>query len=349
MEDSNSKKIVIAIDLCGGDNAPLAVCNGVEQFILKMKSLNITKFGFIFVGNKHSKSLLKPELLKNNEFIETEEQVLQSDKPLSVARNKKTSMAICILAVRDKKAHACMSAGNTGALMAMSKLYFKPIPGITRPAISTIVPTKKNPTILLDMGANLVCDSDNLFEFAIMGSAFIKAAFNIKNPTIGLLNIGSEETKGTELVQDASKKIKNSLMSKNFIGYVEGNDINTGDVNVVVTDGFTGNIVLKAIEGIGKLMKHYLKQHFSATILAKIGYLLAKPELTKLVQKIDPNNYNGALFLGLEGIAIKSHGSANSKGIANAIEVAYKLAKKDLIENINSEINQIILKNNDSD
>ena len=338
----SNEKITIAVDLMGGDKAPAVVCDGVKYFCNNILLNSFKEFSFIFVGNGFSKTLLDKKILQENEFIETSEYVLSSDKPSAVIRNKNTSMAICIKLVADKRANACMSAGNTGALMAMSKLYFKTINGITRPAISTIVPTKNQPAVLLDMGANLICNSQNLFEFAIMGIAFAKSAFDIDKPSVGILNIGSEDTKGNEIVQKASEMIRGSKMSSNFVGYVEGNDINLGDVNVVVTDGFTGNIVLKAIEGIGSLIKYYLKKHFQASIFAKIGYLFAKKELTKLGEKIDPNNYNGALFLGLDGIAIKSHGSANAKGIANAINVAYKLAKQDIIQKINNEIKNIV-------
>jgi len=339
-ERTGGKKIVLAIDLMGGDNAPKAVCEGVEKFYNELK--NKQEISFMLIGNAESKTLVSEQILAISTFIETEEFIKTSDKPASVIRNKNTSMAMCIRAVADGLAMACMSAGNTGALMAMSKLYFKTIEGISRPAISTIMPTKNQPTVFLDMGANLVCDSDNLFEFAIMGTAFAKAAFDIKEPKIGILNIGSEETKGNDMVQKAAEKIRASALGVNFVGYVEGNDINTGDVNVIVTDGFTGNVVLKAIEGMGKLIKYYVKQHLMSSLLSKLGALLAYRQLKKLGEKLDPNNYNGALFLGLDGIAIKSHGSANAKGIANAISVCHKLAKQNVVSKINDEIKRVL-------
>ncbi len=331
----NDETIRIAIDLMGGDKAPQCVMDGLKLFDRKNRDKNLS---YILVGNAELKAKICKKVMSRARFVETEEVVKSNDKPSLVIRNKKTSMAVCIALVADGEADVCMSSGNTGALMAMSKLYFKTIDGIDRPAICTLIPTRKEPSVFLDMGASLSYTSDNLVQYAMMGSVFASILFDIKEPKIGIINVGSEDNKGNEAIQQAAEMLKNSNLKDNFCGYIEGDQVTQGNVNVVVTDGFTGNVVLKAIEGSARLMKHFVTAAFKESLFAKIGYLFAKNSLSKMRDKINPNNYNGALFLGLNKIAIKSHGGADLYGIANAIKVSYTLARQDIVEKIKSKM-----------
>jgi glycerol-3-phosphate acyltransferase PlsX len=329
------KEVRIAVDLMGGDKAPIAVIEGIEIFNKSNANKNIH---FFLVGDISLKQAIPQSILSKSTFIETTEVVKAEDKPAQVIRNKKTSMAKCISLVAEGTADVCMSAGNTGALMAMSKLYFGTIDGVDRPAICTIIPTLNEPSVLLDMGANLTCTSSNLVQFATMGSVFAGILFNISEPKIGIVNVGSEDNKGNDVIQNASDALKQSQFKDNFIGFIEGDEITKGRVNVVVTDGFTGNVVLKALEGSGRLMRHFLKDAFQASFFAKLGYLFAKSSLEKMKEKINPNNYNGALFLGLNKVAVKSHGGADKYGIANAIKVSCTLAEQEIVDKIKSKM-----------
>jgi phosphate acyltransferase len=331
----NDRTIRIAIDLMGGDKAPQCVMDGLKLFDKKNRDKNLS---YILVGNAELKAKICKKVMSRARFVETDEVVKSTDKPSLVIRNKKTSMAVCIALVADGEADVCMSSGNTGALMAMSKLYFKTIEGIDRPAICTLIPTRKEPSVFLDMGASLSYTSDNLVQYAMMGSVFASILFDIKEPKIGIINVGSEDNKGNEAIQQAAEMLKKSNLKDNFCGYIEGDQVTQGNVNVVVTDGFTGNVVLKAIEGSARLMKHFVTAAFKESLLAKIGYLFAKNSLGKMRDKINPNNYNGALFLGLNKIAIKSHGGADLYGIANAIKVSYTLANQDIVEKIKNKM-----------
>lgn len=327
--------ITISVDLMGGDNAPLEVLNGIVTFAKSNANVKFALFGKI--TDKEREVLTQNNI--NFTYFEADDNVSSDDKPAHALRKKQnSSMALAIQAVRDGTANACVSAGNTGVLMAMSKIYLGLLENVDRPALCTSVPTKENCSVMLDMGANVDCDPENFYQFAIMGQAFIRSVYEISNPSVAILNIGEEDEKGNALVKTSYKLLKEKLSQEEFSGFIEGDSIALGKVNVIVTDGFTGNIALKTFEGSGKLMTYFLKKHFKSSILAKIGYILAKSALSSLFEKIDPNNYNGALLLGLKGISVKSHGGANAKGFANAIKVAYNLAKNDAISDIRKKL-----------
>lgn len=333
-------EFTIALDCMGGDKAPQIVIEGADIVASKHANINFLLFG-------DSKKVLPiinhcRHLKGRFDFIHTDEFVSSSEKP-SVALRKltKSSMRLAIDAVKEKRAMAVVSAGNTGALMAIAKLVLRTLPTISRPAIVTSVPNKKNKgTVLLDMGANIECDANLLFEFAIMGKAFANYALNIANPKIGVLNVGSEELKGNNHVQNVANMLKNSTMASNFCGYVEGDDIVKGEVDVVVTDGFTGNVALKTIEGTAKFISSVIKDGFTSSWLAKIGYILSSVSLNNAIKKIDPRMHNGAMLIGLNGIAVKSHGSTDAVGFANAIMVANNLIVNKINEKIIADLNQ---------
>ena len=330
-------KIIIALDAMGGDNAPDAVIKGAN-----LVTQNKKQFPDIFLriyGNKRIvKRLMEnyPDLLDKSELVHCEESIPANETISSVIRNyKDSSMRLAIYSVKEKQAHAIVSAGNTGALMAISKLTLKTLPQIHRPAIVGILPSATGKITMLDLGANTICNADYLYQFAIMGHAFAKILLNIPTPKIGLLNIGAEESKGMDSIKLAKNMIQNSFLAKNFHGYIEGNDIALGTVDVAVTDGFTGNALLKSIGGYGKLYKALIKQAITKNLISKLKYkLLFEGEFSKMSTALDNRYYNGAMLIGLNGVVVKSHGSMDEIGIANAIKSAYKLAKF----NINDEI-----------
>jgi glycerol-3-phosphate acyltransferase PlsX len=246
-------------------------------------------------------------------------------------------MRLAIDAVRDGHAAGVVSAGNTGALMAMAKFVLKTMPGIDRPAIASFFPTLRAESVMLDLGANLQCDANNLVEFAVMGNVFARTVLGVLEPTVGLLNVGSEDIKGHEALREAHAVLRDANMPGHFYGFVEGDDIAKGTVDVIVTDGFTGNISLKTIEGTVKLYSEFLRQTFSSSLLASLGYLLARPALRTLRARTDPRRYNGAIFLGLNGIAVKSHGGTDAFGFANAIGVAIDMLLHGAIEKIRED------------
>jgi glycerol-3-phosphate acyltransferase PlsX len=259
--------------------------------------------------------------------------VRSDDKPSSALRTgRNSSMRLAINAVQDGRALGVVSAGNTGALMAMAKFVMKTLPGIDRPAIATYFPTLRGESVMLDLGANVHCDAGNLVDFAVLGNAFARTILNIPEPTYGLLNVGSEDIKGHEALHEASAILKNAALPGRFVGFIEGDDIGRGTVDVFVTDGFTGNIALKTAEGTAKLINELVRRTFRSSIVAGLGYLLARPALRKLRKRVDPRRYNGAVFLGLNGIAVKSHGGTDAYGFANAIGVAVDMVKQDFID-----------------
>lgn len=332
-----SENIVISIDAMGGDNAPDAIIEGVA-----LSSRKHPKTRFMIYGDearckssleKHSKKL------KNYEFINTTAVVSNDDKPGQVIRNKETSMWQAVNAVKQGKADAVVSAGNTGALMAISKLALRTLQKIHRPAICTIMPTIKGRVVVLDLGANIECGPENLVEFAIMGEKFAKIVLGVENPKVGLLNIGSEDMKGREELQKASEILKTSFSDINFHGFVEANNIAEGLTDVVVTDGFTGNIALKSIEGTAKLVLKLTKKAFMGSVWGLIMGLLSKPIFKKVKKVMDPRLYNGAMFLGLNGLSVKSHGGADAFAFSIAVNNAIMSVKGDLNERIKDEIN----------
>ncbi len=333
----NKEKIIISLDAMGGDFAPHSVVYGAN---LVAKEKNDIKFIFFGDENKVKPLLKKCKFLNesNYELVHTSEYVDNNDKPAQALRKKESSMRLAISSVKDKKAHASISSGNTGALMVLSKLILKGLDGVHRPAIATVIPTMKSGCLCLDLGANVTCDEESLVQFAIMGSAYLNALDNsTERPIVKLLNIGSEDLKGNDLIKNTS-----ALMAEtkeiNYQGYIEPDRIFEHDADVVVTDGFTGNIFLKSIEGTAKFLGKSVKNTIKTSLLAKIGIIfMALPGL-KLKERLDPKSHNGAILLGLNGISIKSHGSANTRSFYHAIIRAYKLSKGDVIEKIKSSL-----------
>jgi phosphate acyltransferase len=243
-------------------------------------------------------------------------------KPTVALRIRGSSLRVAIDAVAGGEASGIVSAGNTGALMALSKIVLKTLPEVDRPALAAIGPSARGDVVMLDLGANVQCDARNLVEFAVMGDAFARAVLGLTAPSIGLLNVGSEELKGDDRVRAAAETLRDSHLGPNFRGFIEGHDITAGTVDVVVTDGFTGNVALKTGEGALKLMRDLLRQVFTSSVPARLGYLLARPALDRLREWMDPRRYNGAILIGLRGVVVKSHGGTDSVGFAHAVDVA---------------------------
>lgn len=337
---TNNRILTIALDCMGGDKAPQIVIEGADR----IASSNFNVKFLLFGDEKKIKPIINHcRFLKGRfELIHTSEVISSDEKPsIALRRFTKASMRLAIDAVKDNKSDVVISAGNTGALMAIAKVVLRPLEGIDRPAIVTAIPNRqKKATIFLDMGANVECDADVLFQFAVMGQAFARTTLKIENPKIGVLNIGSEELKGHDNVRNVANKIRNSILNKDFYGYVEGDDIAKGTVDVIVTDGFTGNITLKAIEGTAKFISNVIKDGFTSSIFAKIGYLFAMNSLRKSSKTVDPRYHNGAMLVGLNGVVVKSHGSTDALGFANAINVAISLVENKINEKIIAELKQ---------
>ncbi|MFK5949602.1 MAG: phosphate acyltransferase PlsX [Methylococcales bacterium] len=328
----------IAIDAMGGDFGPQVTIPASLKCLDANPNLNIILVGDEAVLNE----LLVGALAKFQDRLSirhASQQVEMDEKPQSALRSKKdSSMRVAINLVRDGQADACVSAGNTGALMAIARFVLKMIPGIDRPAIISTLPSTFGHTHILDLGANVDCTAEHLFQFAIMGEEVVKAVENIAEPRIGLLNIGEEDMKGNEQVKSAAKLLESS--SLNYIGYVEGNSINAGSVKVdlIVTDGFVGNVALKSIEGAAKLFATKLKQLFSKNIFTKCAALVAYPVLKLFKESIDPRLYNGASFIGLRGLVIKSHGGADELAFQTAIQLAEVEIVKDVTRKISDKV-----------
>ena len=247
-------------------------------------------------------------------------------------------MRIAVDLVKNRKADAVISAGNTGALLAISYIVLRTIDGISRPAMTAYFPTMKGKTAMLDLGANIECDPKNLIDFALMGSAFSRIILNSSNPSVGLLNVGEESQKGNSIIQDAAALLNNLENKVNYYGFVEGNDIAEGNVDVIITDGFSGNIALKTAEGTANLVTFLLERSFKSSIFSKIGYLLSKNGLKKMKDRVDPRKYNGAVLLGLNGIVVKSHGNTDPIGFSNAVKVGYEMVSGNFIEDLKRNI-----------
>ena len=330
------KKIVLAIDIMGGDFGPKATIEGVS-----MASKAYPNIKFILFGdkNKSKDELQKISNLKDYEFVHTNESISSSEQPVNALRKlKKSSMRLGINSIKLNECDGLVSAGNTGALMAISKFVLKTIKAIDRPAIAALMPTMKGQTVILDLGANVECSSENLVQFAIMGDMFSKSVLGIKNPKLGLLNVGSEQIKGNTVVKKTFDDLKKMNSKINFFGFVEGNDINKGIVDVIVTDGFSGNIALKTAEGVAELIFTFLKNAYASSLISKVGYLLSKPAINRFKTRIDPRKYNGAVLLGLNGIVVKSHGGTDAFGFSNAIGVAVSLIENSYVEEIKKKI-----------
>ena len=330
----------IALDAMGGDKAPESVVDGARRILKYYPHVR-----FIFFGNE---KLLGPlvarhrQLAINSTIHHTETVIAMHEKTaVALRQGRDSSMRMAIDAVADGRACAMVSAGNTGALMAIAKFVFKTLPGIHRPAITATVPSRQRPVVLLDMGANIDCNADYLVQFAMMGDAYARAFLGIEKPRIGLLNVGSEEMKGHDEVKEANRILRSGAIPIDYHGFVEGNDILEGTTDVVVTDGFTGNIALKTAEGASRLIYTTLKSAIENSFTAKIGYLLARPAIRMALRRFDPRKLNGAILLGLNGIAVKSHGSADGKSFANAIKVAITLVENNVNEKIMDELRRV--------
>lgn len=336
-----SAPLVLALDAMGGDYAPDMVLKGVK--IARKRYPNVH---FLLYGDEQLlEPLLTKKLRKICTICHTPDVITNDAKPSQAVRTgRKSSMWLAIQAVKNGEAAGVVSAGNTGALMAMAKLSLRTLPGIDRPAIATLLPTIRGETVMLDLGANTECAANNLVEFAVMGEVFARCLLGLARPTVALLNIGSEELKGTDSLRQASATLRTSAPeTMEFTGFVEGNDIGQGVVDVVVTDGFTGNVALKTAEGTAKLYSEYLRSAFQTNLLAKIGYLLSRSALNLVKKRTDPRRYNGAMFLGLNGVCIKSHGGTDALGFANAIGVAIDLIANDLNAKIKEECRHFVV------
>jgi glycerol-3-phosphate acyltransferase PlsX len=329
--------VTIAIDAMGGDRAPAMVLKGADIALERHPGAKFLLFGDAAQITPLLARL--PRLAEAATVHHTDEVVADDAKPsLALRAARRSSMRLAIDAVADGRADGVVSAGNTGALMAIAKFVLKTLPGIDRPAIATILPTRRGESVMLDLGANVECDAENLVQFALMGDVFARTVLGLVQPTVGLLNVGSEDLKGNDAVRGASARLRGGMTSIRFHGFIEGNDIAAGTVDVIVTDGFTGNIALKAIEGIAKLFSESLRASFQHSLSARIGYVFARGALKKFAARLDPRRYNGAMFLGLAGIAVKSHGSTDAFGFANAIGVAADLKLNGFLQKISDEL-----------
>ena len=332
-----SASITIALDAMGGARAPDMVLRGAEMALRRHPGLHYMLFG--------EETVIRPLLAKMPslaaavELHHTSEMVMDDDKPsVALRAGRQSSMRLAIDAVAEGLADGVVSAGNTGALMAMAKFALKTLPGIDRPAIASFFPTQRGESVMLDLGANVECDADNLVQFALLGDAFARTVLGLVEPTIGLLNVGSEDQKGNDAVRAASLRLRGALSPIRFYGFIEGDDIAAGTVDVVVTDGFTGNIAVKTAEGTAKLFSEFLAGAFRHSLSARVGYLFARNALRKLHMRIDPRRYNGAVFLGLRGIAVKSHGSTDALGFAHAIGVAVDMQVNGFLDKIRLDL-----------
>lgn len=321
--------LTIALDGMGGDNAPDAVIQGAE--IARNRHPNAR---FLIFGNSElleQRLAAFPKLQAVSEVRHTDEVIGPEDKPgQAMRRGRGSSMGLAIEAVRSGAASVAVSGGNTGALMAMAKFALRTLPGIDRPALASTVPTQREDVVMLDLGANVECTDDNLVQFAVMGAEFARTVLGRSRPVVGLLNVGVEDLKGNDAVKSAGEKLKNLRGALEFGGFVEGDDIAKGDMDVIVTDGFTGNIAIKTAEGTARMFGVFLAQAFKSSILARIGYLASRRALAAFRERIDPRGYNGGVFLGLNGLVVKSHGGSDKKGFASAITLAVRMAAEDL-------------------
>ncbi len=331
----------IALDAMGGDYGPSVVVPAAAHALLERPELR-----FIFCGDEAAiRPLLAREaaLAAVSEVIHTDKVISSDEKPSAALRSgRQSSMRLAIDTVKDGRAQGVVSAGNTGALMATAKLVLRCLPGIERPAIASELPSMKGNTVMLDLGANVSCDEHMLVQFAVLGAVYARTVKGIDNPTVGLLNVGTEDMKGNDQVRAAAAILSKVDLPGEFVGFVEGNDISHGTVDVVVTDGFTGNVALKVAEGVGALASKFLKDALKSTLLALLGAILAQGALRRLKARFDARSYNGGMFLGLDGICVKSHGGMDAYGFSRAILVAANLIKNGYNERVAQEIEQIM-------
>jgi phosphate acyltransferase len=336
-----TKPIRISLDCMGGDHGPSVVIPGAERALLRHPDIR-----FVLVGKEAEIAPLvrdRQKLAQASEIVHAEIAVRMDDKPSVALRQgrRKSSMWIALEQVKDGKADVAVSAGNTGALMAMAKFCLRTMAKVERPAIAALWPTVKGESVVLDVGATIGADAQHLVDMAVMGSAMARVVFGLDKPTVGLLNVGVEEIKGVEEVKAAGKILRETPMDHlTYAGFVEGNDIGKGVVDVVVTEGFAGNIALKTAEGTAKQIGAYLRAAMSRTLMARIGYLFARGAFGALRDKMDPRRVNGGVFLGLDGIVVKSHGGADAVGYAAAIDLAVSMARHELKSKISESLTQ---------
>ena len=332
-----SSMIKIAVDAMGGDNSPKKIIDG----IIHHHSLNKNVFYKIFGDKDRINKFINDKINKVNfEVVHTVNKVSSEDSPLEAAkRGKDTSMWLAIDSVKKKDCDIVISAGNTGALLVISKLNLKMIENIDKPALSALWPNKKGMSVVLDLGANIECNAKNLFDFSIMGASLYKSLYFNETPNVALLNIGSEELKGNETIKE-TYKIMNEKKSEdyNFFGYIEGDELMNGDVNVIVSDGFTGNVALKTAEGTANFITEELKKALGGSLIGKISSLLNISNLRKFKKRLDPRLYNGAIFIGLDSPVVKSHGGTDYIGFSNSLDVCCKIINGNLIEKIKKNI-----------
>ncbi|MCL4315929.1 MAG: phosphate acyltransferase PlsX [Gammaproteobacteria bacterium] len=331
-----SQAITIALDAMGGDHGVHVVVPAALAALKQSPDLHL-----ILVGDEHA---MHTELHRHHACVgerlvlqHTSQQVGMDEPAAQALRGKKdSSMRVAIDLVKEGRAQACVSAGNTGALMATARFVLKTLPGVDRPAIISALPTIHGHTHMLDLGASSECSAQHLFEFAVMGSTLVSTMENIARPRVGLLNIGSEEIKGTDTIKEAARLMAESDL--NYIGFVEGDDIYTDPPDVIVCDGFSGNIALKSSEGVARMIRHYLKQEFRRNLFTRLAALCALPVLKAFQSRIDPRLYNGATLIGLQGVVVKSHGGTDALGYAQAIKVAEREARKDVPRAIGEQL-----------
>jgi len=338
-----SKKFSIAVDAMGGDNAPVKVLEGLDLFLKQNKNVNINLYGnetdihkliinYKNINKENLKVIHSPDKVPGNVSVRD-----------AIKLGKKTSMWMAINSVKSGENDIVVSSGNTGALLVISKLILKMIEGLDKPALAAIWPNFKNYSIVLDLGANVECSDGNLVEFSIMGSELYKAIYNKDDVVTGLLNIGSEEIKGNEQIKNAHIKLEeNKNLNFTYRGYVEGNEIKNGDVQVIVTDGFTGNVALKTAEGTANFITTEIKKSFSKSFFSKIGYIFSYFAFKEIKKKLDPRRYNGAIFLGLNAPVIKSHGGADAYAFYNSLDLSFRILNGNLINKIKNNF----IKNN---
>ena len=328
-----NNKVKIAIDAMSGENSPKKVIEGIEFYLKKNKDNFFYLYGDKMLLNEQ---ISRTKLVNQySEIINTKDVILDNESPLAAAkRGKESSMWKTIESLKEKRAQVSLSAGNTGALLVMSRLLLNTINGISKPALAALWPNQKNMNVVLDLGANIECDEKNLSDFASMGSALFRALFSNQKPKIALLNVGLEEIKGNDILKKTYSILKNNKIKNfDFSGYIEGNHIMDGNIDVIITDGFTGNIALKTAEGTANFITRNLKDS-----LNKFSMLLSYYSLKKFKDKLDPRKYNGAILLGLESPVVKSHGSTDAIGFAHSIDVCSKIVRANLIEKIKSNL-----------
>ena len=339
-----NKKITIAIDAMGGDNSPNKTIKGVKLFLDKNK-LDDFKLNLYGDNNRINAEIKKLNVSsKNISIIHTDSVVSDEETPLTAIKNSKnTSMWKCINSQIAGDSDISLSAGNTGVLLVISRMILKMMSEVGKPALAGLWPNQNGMNVVLDLGANIECDETNLVDFAELGSALYKSLYPNYQPLVSLLNIGSEEIKGTEVLKKTYKKLSELSNENNFIfkGYIEGNRIMNGDSNIIVTDGFTGNIALKTAEGTAKFITDNLKKTLTSNMISKISLLFSYFSLKKFKEKLDPRKYNGAIFLGLNGPVVKSHGGTDFIGFYHSIDLCYKIVKGDLMQQIKNNLNHL--------